>query len=486
MSVRAQRPLELSRAGYDWFDLLTASLTFLVVTVCLIGPRPAELMQADSQSYLDFQAMRTAAYPFFLRAVRHLPEGLQAVPLLQLGFYGATAWFLAACFRRLSDNRIAAVALLALLLGNGQVTRLAFMIMTESLFIGCFMILLGLLCRLARAPNWHTLALVSLTAGLAVLVRPVGCALFAALPVGAWWTWGVDRHALRAAAAATTPFLMCIGIGLATHHAEHGESQTQSLLAINLFGKAAAIVDASVPSTEPAMIKWMAGAVAPDRALIDRSPTLADRFRLLVPYYDIWRGKALRGGLQVQTGASAGEMPEIDRIMLRLSVEILTAKPRAYLDDVALNYAALWWLPDAMTHTELSQFRAWLDELGPLPDLGTYPAWHQEHADAAIWALHGLIMIALATSVWISWRVICRLVMRRGVASIERFGFAAGLLVHTSFLLTAAFQAGLPRYVWAMWPGLSILVVTGLLLPFRALRGSWASRSTPRQQLSRG
>jgi len=45
-----------------------------------------------------------------------------------------------------------------------------------------------------------------------------------------------------------------------------------------------------------------------------------------------------------------------------------------------------------------------------------------------------------------------------------------GLLVQVSFLLTAVLQAGIPRYVWAMWPAIAVLFVSGVLACAEGLR----------------
>jgi hypothetical protein len=458
----------------DWFGRITALVTALAVAFQLLRPAPAELMQADSGSYLSFSAIRTAGYPLFLRLVEHLPGGLHGLPWLQLGCYGLTAWLLADSFRRLSGSDIAGGLLLVLLLGNGQVTRLSFMIMSESLFLSCLMLLLASFCRLAQRPRWPTLALASLVAGLAVLIRPAGYALLVSLPVVSWWSWRAALPTKQVIFATVLPCLAALGVGMAAYHAEHGLWRTQSFVGSNLFGKAAAAVDVTRAGKDRKVIGWIAATVAPDRAVIDRAPTSFDRFRLLVPYYDIWRWRTLYRALPAQTGTPGDDPVALDQAMFRLSLDVIAAAPGAYLADVALNYAALWWLPDAMTHRQLARFRAFLAALGPLPDLGRYPAWHREHRDVVIWMLHGFMMTALASTFWWAWRLAASAITRTPVPPLARLGFVAGLVVHASFLLTAAVQSGIPRYAWAMWPALSILFVSGVL----ACSGLTAQRSS--------
>jgi hypothetical protein len=454
----------------DWFGRATALCTVLVIGFQLLRPAPAELMQADSRSYLSFSAIRTAGYPLFLRLVEHLPKGLLGLPWLQLGFYGAAAWFLAGSFRRVSGSNFAGGLLLVLLLGNGQVTRLSFMIMTEALFLSCLMLLLALFCRLVQTPRWPPLALASLVAGLAVLIRPAGYALLVSLPVVAWWSWRDALPLKQAVLAAMVPCLVVLGLGMAAYHAQHGLWRTQSFVGSNLFGKAGAVVDVARESAYPGTIGWIAATVAPDRALIDHAPTAFDRFRLLVPYYDIWRWRTLYEALPARTGVSKNDPAALDQTMFRLSLDVIASAPAAYIGDVALNYAALWWLPDAMTHRQLAHFRAFIASLGPLPDLGQYPAWYREHSDVGIWMLHGFMMAAFASSFWWAWRLAASAVTRTPASPLARLGFVAGLLVQVSFLLTAALQAGIPRYVWAMWPAISILFVSGLLALAKSLR----------------
>jgi hypothetical protein len=463
----ARRP---ANGAPGWFGRVTALFTALVVGFQLVGLAPAELMQADSRSYLSFSAVATAGYPLFLRFVEHLPGGLLALPWLQLGFYGVTAWLLASSFRRVSDSNFGGGLLLVLLLGNGQVTRLSFMIMTESLFLSCLMLLLALLCRLVQTPRWPALALASLVAGSAVLIRPAGYALLVSLPVVSWWSWRGALPLMQAVFAAMVPGLVVLGSGMVAYHAQHGLWRTQSFVGRNLFGKAGAVVDVTREGADPKTIRWIAATVAPDRAVIDRAPTAFDRFRLLVPYYDVWRWRTLDEALPARTGTPRDDPAALDHAMFRLSLDVIASAPIAYLGDVALNYAALWWLPDAMTHRQLANFRAFIASLGPLPDLIRYPAWHREHSDVGIWMLHGFMMAALASSFWWAWRLAASAVTRTPASSLARLGFVIGLLVQASFLLTASLQAGIPRYVWAMWPAISILFVSGVLACSESLR----------------
>lgn len=456
-------------------------VTLAVVVIELLRPAPAELMQVDSRDYLNFSATRTAGYPLFLRLVEHLPGGLDNLPWLQLAFYGAASLLLCSAFRRLSGSRIAASLVLLLLLGNPQVTRLSFMIMTESLFLSCLMLLLALYCRLVLAPRLQILAATSLVTGLAVLIRPAGYGLVVALPVVAWWCWRQGLSRWQTVLAAAVPYLAVLGAGMAAYHAEHGLWRTETFLGRTLLGKAAAVVDLTRPKEQSPVIAAIAARVAPDRAVIARAPTYFDRFRLLVPYYDIWRYHTASGTLLADSAVPANAFAAADRQMARVSLAIIAASPTAYLADLTLNYCALWWLPDAMTHTQLRHFRAFLAALGPLPDLGSYPAWHRAHSDVVIWALHGFMMMSLAASLWWGWRLLASAVCRVPLLPLARLGVLAGVLVHASFLLTAAVEAALPRYAWAMWPALSILFVSGLLACCRrvplAIKRRWALRA---------
>ncbi len=479
--ARAEQDAARPRAAPDWFDGGALLLTAVFVLVQLLRPLPASLIQTDSPAYLNFASTRTAGYPLFLRVVEHLPGGLHSLPLLQLAIYGLAALFLCGSFRRLSGSKFATAMLLALLLGNGQVTRLSFMIMTELIFLSCLMLLLGIFCRLLRVPRWPTLALASLITGLAVLIRPAGYALVVSLPVVAWWCWRDGLAARQTVLAAAMPYIVVLGSGITAYHAEHGLWRTETFAGRTLLGKAAAVAYAARPEKDDRIIRSIAMAVAPDRAVIAQAPSLFDRFRLMVPYYDIWRYKTAYNALLAQTKIPKGDLAALDQRMAQVSLTTIAAAPSAYLADVALNYGALWALPDAMTHTELAHFRTLLSMLEPLPDLGRYPRWHREHSDVLIWALRGFMLTALAASLWWSWRFVANAIFHSPLPPLARLGFVVGILVHSSFLLTAAVQAAIPRYAWAMWPALSVLFVSAVFVcsdPVqRALAGIGAPRS---------
>lgn len=464
----------------DWYAVAMAAFAALAVAAQLLWPPPVALMQADSQGYLDFAPVRTVGYPLFLRmVVEHLPGGLAALPALQLGLYALAALLLATSFQRLTHSNVAGGTLLVLLLGNTQVTRLAFMVMTEPLFLSCLMLLLALFCRLASVPRWTNLALASMTAGVAVLIRPAGYALLVSLPVLAWWSWRDGLWFPWAILAGALPCLAVLAAGMAAYHAEHGSWRTQTFLGNQLLGKAAAIVDTSAAGRKAANIGWMAETVAPDRAVIDRASTWFDRYRLTVPYYGVWQGRTLYDQVPAHTGIASGDAIALDDAMLDLSLRAIAAAPTAYLADVALNYSALWWLPDAMTRAQLARFRAFLAALGPLPDLGQYPPWHQERSDAVVWALHAFMMLALASSLWWGWQAATGALHRTTLAPLARLGFAAALIAHGSFLLTAALSTGVPRYAWAMWPTLSILAVSVVVAAVATVKPPSPSRRGP-------
>lgn len=472
--VVAEQRAARFQLAIDWFDGGALLVTAVFVLFQLLQPSPAALMQIDSPDYLNFAPTRTAGYPLFLRLVEHLLGGLHGLPLLQLGLYGFAAVFLCGSFRRLSGSKISAAILLVLLLGNGQVTRLSFMIMTESLFLSCLLLLLGVFCRLLRTPRWRTLALASLITGLAVLIRPAGYALVVSLPVVAWWCWRDGLPARQTVLAAALPYVIVLGGGIIAYHAEHGLWRTETFVGRTFLGKAAAVAYAAQPDEDRQIIKSIAAAVAPDRAVIAQAPSLFDRFRLTVPYYDIWRYKTAYNAFLADTAIPRDDLAALDQRMAHVSLAIIAAAPGAYLTDVALNYGALWWLPDAMTHAELAHFRTLLSALEPLPDLGRYPPWHHEHSDAVIWELRGFMLTAFAASLWWGWRAVACAVFRKPLPPLARLGFLAGLLVQSSFLLTAAVEAGLPRYAWAMWPALSIVFVSAVIVLLRSGGASFA------------
>ncbi|MBV9552894.1 MAG: hypothetical protein JO032_08900, partial [Alphaproteobacteria bacterium] len=66
------------------------------------------------------------------------------------------------------------------------------------------------------------------------------------------------------------------------------------------------------------------------------------------------------------------------------------------------------------------------------------------------------------------WRAAAGVVSRTRLSPLARLGALTALIVHVTFVLTGALQSGMPRYIWAMWPGLAIMAITGVVAVTRA------------------
>lgn len=445
-------------ARRPWVALVLAVPALAGVAWHALHPPAVALMQLDSSGYVEFAATRSPGYPLFLRAVQAVAGGLDAVPAVQLGLYGAAALFLALGVLRLA-GAVPALLILLVTLGNVEIVKFAFMAMTEAPYIALLMAVLGALARWLAGGRAGWLAAAAALTGVAILVRPAGYALLAVLPPAVLWqVWRHRDGWLRAVLVTALPVVAVLAAGATAYHARHGAWATQSFLGSNLIGKAAPLADGTEPSRHPALVRWIHDVTAPTAGLPDAAEDWQARFLLIAPLYDHWRWQQVMPGLAARTGLDPADDKALNALSTELGLDILLAHPMAYAADVALNLWALWTVPDALTPAGTERFQALLAGLEPLPPLHfAYEA--RARNPVLVYGLRGVLAVALLASLLAVAVVLRRALVRTEVAPALFLAFLAALLAHASLILVAGVQAGLPRYLWSAWPAVMLVPI---------------------------
>ncbi|CAK0776848.1 membrane hypothetical protein [uncultured Gammaproteobacteria bacterium] len=266
--------------------------------------------------------------------------------------------------------------------------------------------------------------------------------------------------------AAIVPVTLVLALSTAAYHDRHGQWRTQSFLGSNLYGKAVRWAAADISSTRPQVMTWIAATTEPERRRLEAVPNWRDRFLLLAPYYDVWRWRTVFIDLPQRAGMGGADLVALDALMLDLAKEILVARPLDYLGDVGLNLAALWTMPDALTAEDAAGFLSRADVTVGSFRTGTEP---QIRPLPLVLSLRVALALALASSLLAPLWAGLAWLRRRPIPPSLAVATLAALTIHANFLLTAALQAGLPRYVWPMWPAMA---VTGATLTAAIIQAS--------------
>ena len=165
-------PIPQSARRWHWLVVVAPSLAFLLVYGIYTPNQP--LLSPDSQSYLDFSAIRDGGYPFFLAALKPMVRDLGDIAVLQRIIYAAAISVLGYQLLRI-DGRVwlAALACLALLF-NIEVNRYHFSILTESMFLSVSALFVAASLAHFRSGAIGALAMASALAGVLIAIRQIG------------------------------------------------------------------------------------------------------------------------------------------------------------------------------------------------------------------------------------------------------------------------------------------------------------------------
>ena len=428
--------------------LLALGLAWVLWQALSLPPVP--VMDPDSGSYLDFAAIRTAAYPLFLKLF-----GPQTAMALQPPLYAAAATLLALATLAVGRNGWLAAAVLLLLLVNPEVNKYHARILTESLFMAGLMLFLVAVLGFFRRPDWRGAAAAALLAGLVAAIRPTGYALLPVLPVMALMV----RHRLPGSfalvlAAALLPMLAVVAGERLYTAAAHGADAT-SLAGRHVYAKAA-MVEAPVPTAAEAdpVRRRLAEAAehdfAPVRRLLAEAPD-AEVLSVLTANYETCLEYACVADLRAATGLRE---PALNADALAVGAARLAAAPLAYAGLAWRHYRAMWALY-AQTHPALAPgFDAFVAAHRPLPfetlvpslAAGPPPDRKAILLRPAMIAVGGLTALLALAALGAAAR-------GRGAGGpLMETALVAALALHGTLAWTAMVGVGIPRYTIGDWP----------------------------------
>ncbi len=420
------------------------------------------LMGVDSPGYIAWSPERTPLYPLFLRLVAIFSPGYAALPAVQYVLFIAASVAFCDALASLLRSRLAGLATALAVFGNPFLMRYPTTIMPDSLYLG--LVLVHAACVLhslrTRFLAWPVLAGVSL--GCAILARPAGYALLAALPwlLIVWRERRWLRAVVLAGGVAAAILAACFG-----NYEARGYFATQAFGGINLILKIAAMAPRQVEGFDPAATARAFDALQPLR---DSERAAANwEERALVPILTYNVSRAVLGPPQATLESSPEKWrtasPYWREIALNdLSGEfarrVIAGDPPAYVQRVIGQFYGMWFLPQLTDPPTAGAVTDILVKVGNLdrardidPDIKIVPLWAYG-AKFAVFA--GLLLASL-------YAVVAALFRRdRALAGLAYLSLAT----QSYFLLVAAVEVALPRYSLMAWP-FQCAIAFGLVLP---------------------
>ena len=397
---------------------------------------------------MEFSPYRTAAYPLFIKLV-----GLNSLAVVQaLLFAGALAVL---GFETLASTRNLAVAAILMVgvAANPELNKYHSVVMTESLFMSALLVFLAMLVRFVRRKDLLSLGLAAALAGVAATIRPPGLAL---LPIPILMMLACRRQlkspALALLAAALLPAIVLVAGERALAHFIH-QDNLASLAPRHIFAKAAMIEapHASTNESDPlrrALLVAIENDFAPIRAVIAQAADRDTRI-LLTANYETCVEYACSDALRARNASA-----NLEAGMLQVGLRRLASAPFAYVGLVWTHYQALWTLYSQTHPATAPVFAEFIRSHRPLPFEQLVAPLVESPPISRVASVGRPAILAVG---WITGAIILLgaiAAFRGRLHDAAAIAWLSALVIHASFLFTAAAGVGIPRYTLTMWPAM--------------------------------
>lgn len=412
-----------------------------------ITPANVSLFNPDTESYINFSPIRTMGYPVFLWLVHKLTGGYGAVFPIQLFIFVFSLGFAALAFARFMRSFTVGLFLIAGIMALPQIVGYTAQVFTESLTASLIMLLAGAILNHARRQRACNLWLVGFVLGLLILIRPSAYSFLIIVPFLLFFYRGAF---IRNGVSITIPLVLCILIGSTFNYIKHGFFSTQSFLGNNLYGKMLFVVRPGMKGETPLqtqLIEYMFERQRPFRETLEEIHSDQPLFFSIVsPLYDKFRFEMFAQACE--QFPEIKKLADVDRFCRDLSFAIMRQNPTSYLEDVLLNYRALWFTWDLRTPEKEDELKHVIDTYKKLPHFKAvgldynyvkihhYPAFF-------VYAFQAFLVLSFIISLYF---IAVFFLRPFTLCAINHMGLLFSLMIHSHFLTTALVQAGLPRY----------------------------------------
>jgi hypothetical protein len=429
----------------------------------------------DSQTYLDWNPGRTAAYPIVLALVRLVSTDTAVLGWLQLAVLIISTITLARTFFAVYRNQLAAAALAAAILLHPQLVSYAFTVLPESLFMSLLMLHLSCVLRYTHAATPASLAAAGGTLAGLILLKPAAYALCACLPLLVLHRPQWLKRLVRAAA----PIVIVLLVASAANLAVRGFFAPQAQGGYSLVAHVGAFVD---PDDEryPAAADGIAADAAPHRRALERIRSLEVYYvfsshdyhalerivrRRIAEASEARRGVAVTDHRQFPNDPAL--LQDLTVIGGGLARRAIADHPSAYLRHVAAQFYGLWMLPLIQPPARITELEQALNEI-----VRAAPGVERPIVAfrAVPWPLFVGVRALLVACFVLSLLSVVIFVFRSPASPWLPAAYA-GLAIHANFLLVSAVQPGLPRYALVLWPAAALVMFAVPVLAIGSARG---------------
>lgn len=449
-----------------------------------------------SLEYFNFLTNKPNGYPLFLSLMQAIAQTkttlMNIIILSQLIIFLLAAWYFSLQFYSFSNRRSLSFLLLFLILGNPEIVKFCFLVMTESFMISLLILILALSCRWATQPKVQeqqkTLILLSSCLGTAMLFRTICAAwiiaIFCVLAVfygRSHFTW---HERFRALKFFLIPIVACWILGASFHYYKFGTFKNETQLNNFFLFKVNMILNPQDLESPSPFIKAFLSYHEPMHELIQHARTSKMKYWITQFYSDLTIN--MLPNITLAEGRNAppeiklvASIKDMDTQSQQAFIQLSMHYPMRYLKDVMMNYVALWQFWELMTPEDIHEFLQFEKTYGPLyypfftklnlNNLTPFYALQAKLNDYTTWPPFLFFIRVVMGLIWgvtlyfFGAALLCLLNKKQSTPPLWA-GLIGATLLQATYLLTASVTTGFFRYAIVMWPAVVFVGVTFLLL----------------------
>jgi hypothetical protein len=480
--------LSWRRAGSlqtGFFLLLASAAIWLFARRLPIEP----VITSDSESYLNFSAIRPHGYPLFLAGYRWFWGGFAYLPATQAAIYLTGVAFLSIAVGRRLNSLLAGVGLFLAVYGYLDPNDV-WSVLSEPLYSAATTAACGAFIFYVIRPGSVALIAASALLGTAVTCRNIGFALIPAF-LGSVLLHNRRRGEgwARILVLAIAPIGVIGGIAALSNLLHNGSFSIGSAGGTSLLGKGLLLARPLPAGHRFAQLNWISNVAGPAREATTQIHNPFLKALVARQYYEYLRWFIAWPAFERAWPAwRMGDETERARLAGQLAIAFLLQDVGGYVGLISLDYLSLWTVPRWLTRSEELGVRAELTAVAPLPLLATFAQTREGQLEyykiippakkgALVYATRAAVAAFWAVTVLTAWFLFRH--FRYLSREMPDLPFMV-VGVHSVYIGTALVEAGLERYIWPTWPVLLAAPLLGAFLVMRTKGSALTVGEQPR------
>ncbi len=345
---------------FRFYFVLSITLSFFlffsyyyqIIPDFLLGVVSQDALLVDFNSiFNDGGSARSLGYRYMQSVFSNLvTEDRQIFIFFQVWLFFISGLFLFKQFYFLTGRKIFSILMFLTVVLNPKIFKYTLMIEEEGVYISLVMFLCALMIQFCRTISWKILALLSLTIGVMISIRPTGYALLPLLPIFfIFYYKHLSINPIHSFMIVLIPVMSVISFESYLYHS-NSDYQRESTLGVNLLGSIPLIAENKPENSRfPILVDNLYEKGKNVRKLISQADSFSIAQYLRNEIHPMYHDSGeLPGDIRNQITMYKSEFGTRDSITTGVYIEFAKENPVETLKHIALTFIGHWQISEIL------------------------------------------------------------------------------------------------------------------------------------------